>query len=239
MKIAYDFHIHSGLSPCSDKEMTPNNIINMAIIKGLDAIAITDHNSTINLEAFIRAGYNKDIIIIPGAEVTTKEEAHVLTLFSGLDEANKFQRIMEAGLPTKKNKAEFFGQQLIYCQDDNIVGEYQWMLSNALSLSMEDLVKVVDDLKGVSIPAHVNRPSFSILTNLGFISPELGLSTIEVTKGCSIEAFKEKNPSLKNYRILVNSDAHSLGDIQERESFLEVPSLDARAIIDVLRRKDL
>ena len=44
MKIYYDFHIHSCLSPCGDSEMTPNNLVNMAQLAGLSAIALTDHD---------------------------------------------------------------------------------------------------------------------------------------------------------------------------------------------------
>ncbi|KAB3531454.1 PHP domain-containing protein [Alkaliphilus serpentinus] len=237
MKIAYDFHIHSGLSPCSEDEMTPNNVINMAKLKGLDVIAITDHNSTLNLQAFLKVADKKEILIIPGAEITSKEEVHLLTLFSGMEEANDFQKIINQYLPQDDNNTKIFGNQRLYNERDEIIGEYEFLLNNTLSLSLEEIIQRVYSLNGAVIPAHIDRHSYSILSNLGFISPNLMLTTLEITMGCNLVEFNEKYPYLKDYRYIVNSDAHHLGSILERQSFLEVERLTAEAVIDKLRSK--
>ncbi|SCY16377.1 PHP domain-containing protein [Alkaliphilus peptidifermentans] len=238
MKVAYDFHIHSGLSPCSEDDMTPNNVVNMAILKGLDAIAITDHNSTLNVEAFTKVASDKKLIIIPGIEVSTKEEVHLIGLFRSLDEAKVFQGIIDQALPKTKNNAKVFGNQLLYNEKDEVIGEYDRLLFNAISLTVEDVVDEVNRLKGIVIPAHIDRNSFSILSNLGFISPALGLTTVEITSGCDINSIEAKHKYLNKYRKIANSDAHNLEAILERQSFLDVKELSCEEIINVLRNKN-
>ncbi|KAB3535925.1 PHP domain-containing protein [Alkaliphilus pronyensis] len=235
MRIAYDFHIHSGLSPCSCDDMSPNNIINMALLKGLDAIAITDHNSTLNLGAFQQLSINKNLLIVPGVEVTTKEEVHLLCLFESFNNAKGFQYIIDSTLPKINNSKSFFGNQLIYDHMDQVVDKYPLLLISALSLTVEEVVAEVSNLKGVVIPAHIDRKSYSILSNLGFISPNLKITTVEITTNCNISSFQEKHKYLRNYRKIINSDAHSLVDILERESYLEVKDLSCESIINELK----
>ena len=55
MKISYDLHLHSCLSPCADDDMTPYNIAGMAMLLGLQLLALTDHNSAKNCPAFFSA----------------------------------------------------------------------------------------------------------------------------------------------------------------------------------------
>ena len=123
MKLAVDFHIHTALSPCADKDMTPNNIVNMSILKGLDAIAITDHNSMENCEACIELSKNKDILVIPGMELQTKEEIHLLCLFKNIRSASQFQSLIYSRLKEQENIPEIFGRQFIFNKEDKIVGE--------------------------------------------------------------------------------------------------------------------
>ncbi|MDD3226480.1 MAG: PHP domain-containing protein, partial [Tissierellia bacterium] len=128
MKFYYDLHIHSDLSPCSSRDMTPNNIINMSLIKGLNIISVTDHNTADNLPAVMELSHKAGIKIIPGLEVTTKEEVHVLCYFKKLDKAMEFGRIIYDSLPFIKNNPEIFGEQNIYNSKDEITGTLEKLL---------------------------------------------------------------------------------------------------------------
>lgn len=214
----WDFHIHSGLSPCALDEMTPHNILNMALIKELDGIAITDHNSVENLNIFHRLAKIKDIGFLPGVEITTREEIHVLLFFEDLTPVNYIREVLEKNLPDIPNRKDIFGSQFIYGMDDQIVAEEGKLLTNATKLSFQDTIELSKDINGVLIPAHVDRKSFSVLSNLGFIPSEFMGKYIEISNGISIKEFYKAHPSTKKHHILQNSDAHQLISILEKEN---------------------
>lgn len=234
MMLAVDLHIHSGLSPCSDNDMTPNNVIRMAQLKGLDAIAITDHNSTRNLQSFLKVSEKHDMIFIPGVEITTKEEVHLLALFHNLTQAAKFQEILDATLPKINNNTKFFGNQYIYDEEDNIVEDYSKLLISAISLTLKETIDEVIKIGGLPIPAHIDRHSFSILSNLGFISPELNLKVVEITSTCDYTRLAKGHPYLCDYKKIISSDAHRLGAIFERNFLIETFSKEASEILSNL-----
>lgn len=237
MPIYYDLHIHTALSPCGDRSMTPNNIINMAMLKGLDVIAITDHNSTLNCRACIEVSKDKDIIVIPGIELQTKEEVHSICLFKNLSSLEKFQRFIDDKIPDKKNSPDFFGEQLILDKYDNIIDSESRLLMASVDVSLNKALEKVISLDGVLIPAHVDKGTFSIISNLGFIPMDLKISTIECSKSCDIQEFKSRYKYLEKYRILKNSDAHYLGDLSERDNFLDINIKSIDKIIDYLKVK--
>lgn len=238
MKLAVDLHIHSGLSPCAELTMTPNNIINMAKLKGLDAIAITDHNSLKNIEVFLKVANKNDIICIPGVEITTKEEVHVLGYFETIESVREFQRIIDMHLPRDKNNKEMFGNQLIYDENDNIIGEEQMLLSRSIGLSLEEIIDEIRKLNGIPIPAHINRNRFSIISNLGFINPELKINAIEICSYCDLKSVEKLCPKFESYNKIYSSDAHSLGQILEREFFVEVERQSIKGIINALEKSN-
>jgi predicted metal-dependent phosphoesterase TrpH len=169
MKAFYDLHIHSALSPCAENEMTPNNIVNMAYIKGLDIIAVTDHNSALNCEAVLKCAKNRGIVALAGMEIETKEEVHMVCFFPGLKEALKMHDIVNNSLPRIENREDIFGQQIIMDEDDNIICNYKQMLLTAADLSIDEVFEKVGQLGGVAVPAHIDRDSYSIISNLGII----------------------------------------------------------------------
>ncbi|QUH26045.1 PHP domain-containing protein [Serpentinicella alkaliphila] len=238
MKLAVDLHIHSGLSPCAEFTMTPNNIINMAKLKGLDAIAITDHNSLKNIEVFLKVANKNDIICIPGVEITTKEEVHVLGYFETIESVREFQRIIDMHLPRDKNNKEMFGNQLIYDENDNIIGEEQMLLSRSIGLSLEEIIDEIRKLNGIPIPAHINRNRFSIISNLGFINPELKINAIEICGYGDLKSVEKLCPNFESYNKIYSSDAHSLGQILEREFFVEVERQSIKCIINALEKSN-
>ncbi|HHW70795.1 MAG TPA: PHP domain-containing protein [Clostridiales bacterium] len=230
MKYAIDLHIHSALSPCAADDMTPNNIINMAILKGLDIIAITDHNSCDNIEAVMEVG-GDDIFIIPGMEVQSKEEVHLLCYFTDLDTIFTFDSIIRAKLPKILNDPNIFGNQYIMDSFDNIVSTRDELLLTSVDMTVDEITQEVRRLDGLVIPAHVDRMSYSILSQLGFIPSELEFSTLEVS---DLTAIDELN--LKGYNYILSSDAHFLGDIMEREMFVDLQYLDAYELLSLFRK---
>lgn len=231
----YDFHIHSALSPCGDNDMTPNNIVNMAAISGLDTIAISDHNSVRNVKAAMEVGKACGVSVIPGMEVETAEEVHILTLYPSIEAAEFVAQEVYKSLPDIKNRPDIFGEQRIMDSEDNIVGYEEKLLISPTSLSMEKLFDLVLSAGGIFIPAHVDRHSYSVLTNLGFIPDDLAISHIEISKGVEdLESYLNNRPDLKGYGIFRNSDAHYLENISQREAYI-----DCEDVSDIFKRRIL
>lgn len=224
--IFYDLHIHSALSPCGDKDMTPNNIVNMAAISGLDTIAVSDHNTVGNVRAVIEAGKRCGIKVIPGMEVETSEEVHILTLYPAIDAAEYVASRVYERLPDINNRPEIFGEQVYMDCNDKITGIEDKLLISPTSISFEELFDLVKSSGGLFIPAHVDRHSYSVLTNLGFIPDELDIKNIEVSKLTDVDSYLTARHELKKYSVFRNSDAHYLEDISVKDAFLNLDSID-------------
>lgn len=233
MKLYYDFHIHSALSPCGDNDMTPNNLINMSIIKGLDAVALTDHNACENVRAAAAVAGDK-IIFIPGMEVETSEEVHIVTLFPTADAAEEMQRILVDSSPFIPNRHEIFGNQYIMDENDEICGEIDRMLVTASGLDIYTVVAAAKDLGGIAYPAHIDRESYSVLSNLGFIPPDLDISAVEITEKSRTALEGEYS---NRYNIITSSDAHYLWDISERNHYIEVSDASVRGILNAISNR--
>ena len=236
MKIYYDFHIHSALSPCGDEDMTPNNIVNMALLKGLDAIAVTDHNSALNVRSCFECGEKAGLIVVPGMEIETSEDVHVVALFADVGSAENFGEIVSKNLPPIKNREDIFGSQVVLNADDEPVDTVSNLLSTATMLSLEEVVENIRMLGGVAIPAHVDKSSYSVISNLGFIPENLEFSTIEIKFADKKDSFVEAN-NLHAYKAIHNSDAHFLWDINEKEFYIDAENRSLQGIIDYLKQK--
>ena len=233
MKLYYDFHIHSALSPCGDNDMTPNNLIHMSRIKGLDAVALTDHNACENVRAAAAVAGDK-IIFIPGMEVETSEEVHIVTLFPTADAAEEMQRILVDSSPFIPNRPEIFGNQYIMDENDEICGEIDRMLVTASGLDIYTVVAAAKDLGGIAYPAHIDRESYSVLSNLGFIPPDLDISAVEITEKSRAALEGEYS---NRYNIITSSDAHYLWDISERNHYIEVSDTSVRGILNAISNR--
>lgn len=233
MKIFYDFHIHSALSPCGDNDMTPNNIVNMSYLKGLDAIAVTDHNSCGNVRAVTEAAQDMDLIVIPGMEIETSEEVHMVALFPDIQSAEEMEEILKKSCPPILNRAEIFGNQYYMDKNDEIIGEEERLLVTASGLDIYAVAEKVKALSGVVYPAHIDRDSYSVLSNLGFIPPDLDISAVEITKKNRERLCGEYD----NYEIITSSDAHYLGNISEKEFFIDVSDKNSLEILSNLLSK--
>lgn len=236
-ELFYDFHLHSCLSPCGDQDMTPNNIINMAYLKGLDIVALTDHNSSQNCKAFMEVGKKVGMITIPGMELCTSEDIHIVCLFKTLDGALEFEKVIRKNSPQIKNRAEIFGEQLILDSDDNVIGHEENLLINASGLSVTKALKLSRDFGGTCYPAHVDKMSNSIIAVLGVIPNECKFNTIELSKRCINEQrdkFLKENPSCSDKTIISSSDAHYLEDINEKINSLKLPDDSVETVINYL-----
>ena len=219
--IKYDFHMHSALSPCGDMDMTPNNMVNMAKLIGLDAIAVTDHNSIGNARSAMKVGESVGLKVVPGMEVETNEEVHILTLYPDISAAEYVAEIVYSRLPDIPNNPEIFGAQAFMDEEDNVIGYEDKTLISSADISINELFGYVEEAGGIFIPAHVDRHSYSVLTNLGFVPDDIDIKYIEVSRRTTdVAAYLESRKDLKRYGILRNSDAHYLEDIGEPDEDL-------------------
>lgn len=233
-RLSYDLHIHSCLSPCGDNENTPYNIAGMAVVKGLQVIALTDHNSSKNCGVFLRACEEYGVIGIPGMELTTSEEVHALCLFPDLEKAMKFDSYVHERILPIENKAEIFGNQFIIGDDDEPVGEEKTLLISATDISLDELYELVREYGGLMIPAHIDKTSDSIFSNLGFMPEEVPYKTVEMVHPEKLEEYLFLNPVLEGMKLIKDSDAHYLENISEPENFLEVEEESALGVLKAL-----
>ena len=237
MKFQYDFHIHSCLSPCGDTDMTPQNIVNMSRLMGYDVIALTDHNTARNCPAVMRAGEKAGILVIPGMELCTSEEVHVVCLFPTLENALQFSDYVYDTLPPVKNKPSIFGEQLICNENDEITGTEERLLITASGISCMKVVETVQKFGGICYPAHIDRSSFSILSNLGTIDESFGFTCAEIYDIIKEAELKERYPYLKKLKIISDSDAHYLETMRIPQNYIELPELTIDKIFDYLKRR--
>ncbi len=217
MTVRYDLHIHSALSPCGDPDMTPNNIVNMAMICGLDMIAVADHNTTGNIEAVMSVGERAGITVVPAMELETAEEIHVLCLFPTAEKARAFDReVVKPSLPPVENDVKIFGNQFLMDEEDRIIGEETRYLLNATEISIDDLPTLIQKYNGVAVPAHIDKSTKSLVGNFGMVGEYMGFSSFELSRNLP-EGFIDATPGLgsRSYRYIHNSDAHYLQDIGE------------------------
>jgi len=205
-----DFHIHTCLSPCAELEMSPQAIIQQAKIKELDIIGICDHNSAENVSALKQAADDCEICLLPGMEVTSIEEVHILALFDEIESAIQLQEIVYANLPGE-NDEDTFGMQVIVNVHGEVLSFNKKLLIGASNLTVDETVYTIHSLNGLAIAAHIDRESFSLISQLGFVPEELALDALEISPLTSHNnALKKYNPRLP---LTSSSDAHNLKDI--------------------------
>ena len=211
-RVRADLHIHSCLSPCGDEEMRPRALVSQAMAKGLDMIAISDHNSAENTAAFISAGDEKGLKVLPGIEVTSKEEIHLLAIFDSQEDCTALQNLIYQNLPGE-NVEEVFGPQTVVNERDEKIGVNRRMLIGATLLPFEQIVSVVHSLQGIAIASHIDRQAFSLLGQLGFIPEGVPLDGLEISSRTSKQEAKSRFRSYQHYSFVWFSDAHRLEDI--------------------------
>ena len=236
----YDLHIHSCLSPCADNDNTPNNLVGMGVLAGLQIMALTDHNTCRNCPAFFEAAKRQGIIPVPGMELTTAEEIHMVCLFPTLEEAMAFDGEIDRRRIRVRNRADIFGDQLITDGDDQVVGTEEFLLSNATTVSVEESVTLTAAFGGVCYPAHIDREANGIIAVLGGLPDSPPFPCVELHDG-EREAEYRARFLRPDTRVVVGSDAHFLWDVRDKQYALEIPdepyssALVRRGLIDYLK----
>jgi PHP family Zn ribbon phosphoesterase len=237
--IRCDLHIHSALSPCSDDDMTPGNIVGMAMLNGLDVIAVTDHQSCGNCAAAMQISAEMSgPLVVPGMEAASSEEIHLLCLFSTLAKACEFEKIIRDSIIPRENRPDIFGHQYYYDKDDLITGEEKQLLLMPAMLSCDEIAAIVFEMGGACLPAHVDREANSMLETLGSIPDTFPGSWIELSNKSDPVIWHDNHPDLREKRFLVNSDAHRLEDIADPGWPLRLPDFtsDERGLELLLKR---
>ena len=211
-----DLHLHTVLSPCAEIEMIPPLIVRRALELNLGAIAVTDHHCAANVPAVIDAARGTGLTVLPGMEVQTREEVHMLCLFDTLEQVMEWQNAIFSALPDRPNNAEVFGAQYVVDATGDYLYTEDRLLAASTSLSVEQVVDGVNALAGICLPAHVDRPSYSILANLGFVPPRLDIAGIELSRLTTPQKLVQLLPALAQYGMIVNGDAHRLAEMTAR-----------------------
>ncbi|OGP57962.1 MAG: hypothetical protein A2162_00415 [Deltaproteobacteria bacterium RBG_13_52_11b] len=214
-----DLHIHTVLSGCAEVEMIPPLILRQAKRMGLSLIAVTDHNACHNAEAVIQASAGSGVHVLPGMELHSKEEVHLLCLFDTVHQCRQWQEDVFHRLPPLVNKEEAFGAQYVVDSLGEWVRTEERFLAGAVDMGLEEVIAEVHSIGGIVIPAHVDRPSFSLISNLGLIPDSLKVRALEVTPQFVPDIGFQKWPQLKAWCLIVNGDAHRLQEIQNRTLF--------------------
>ncbi|MFZ6016770.1 MAG: PHP domain-containing protein [Nitrospirota bacterium] len=208
-----DLHIHTCLSPCADPYMTPYRIVEKAASLGLNIIAICDHNSIENAEVARRVAKGKGINALPGIEVTSSEEVHIVGLFGDIDSALRLQDIVYENLQPGENDEDAFGMQVIVNEYDKVLGFNKRLLIGSTRLSVNKIVELIHSFSGLAIAAHIDREGFGIIGQLGFIPPDLKLDALEISPSISVEKARIRFKEYSHIPWITSSDAHNLNDI--------------------------
>ncbi len=221
-----DLHIHTCLSPCADLDMYPSALVERSVAEGLDVIGICDHNASENVRYVIEAAREKPIHVLPGMEISSREEAHVIALFENIDKLLRVQAVVYAALPGS-NREEIFGCQAIVNASDEVEGFNDRLLIGSTDLSLREIVEAIHALEGIAIAAHIDRESFSVLGQLGFIPPDIRFDALEISRGTALGDARKRYPDLNGYPFIESSDAHFIRDIGKGSAriFMKEPSL--------------
>jgi len=209
-----DLHVHTCLSPCAGDEMTPPAIVRRAAELGLDAIGVTDHNACDNAAAVREAGARIGLAVLGGMEVTSSEEAHLLALFDDPYALAELAARVAASL-SGENDPSFFGEQLAADADGRVVGRVGRLLAASCALSLAELVATIHDLAGIVIASHVDRPSLSVTSQLGFIPADLELDGVEFSPRAASLDPQTRAGLAAGREWCSSSDAHRLEDLGE------------------------
>lgn len=234
MFFRYDLHNHSCLSPCGDNDMTPYNLVNMAKLLDLDVIALTDHNTCLNCPAAVKVGEEIGITVVPGMELCTAEEVHVVCLFPDVESALAFSAYVRENMPPVKNREDIFGEQRIMDERDNIIGKEELLLTTACNIGIYQVPELVKSYGGCAFPAHIDRSSYSVISNLGGIDLSMGFICAELTDKADVDAYLERYPDLKRMKLLFDSDAHYLENMNMNPKHIQLNSLSAEKVVEYI-----
>lgn len=219
-----DLHIHTCLSPCAELDMTPSFIVQAASEKGIDIIAITDHNSSENIVAAQQCAEKHSMTVLAGMEITSAEEAHILALFDNADNIQRFQEIIYNSLLPGENDVQRFGEQVIVNEKDEVLGFNTRMLIAATEMPAQSITAYIHEFGGISVASHIDKAVFSIVSQLGFIADDMGFDALEMSPNISRELAEEQFKLYNDFTWISSSDAHHPQDIGRRTSTFYIKS---------------
>ncbi len=211
-----DLHVHTILSACAEVEMIPPLIVARARALGLELIAVTDHNAAHNVAAVIEAAAGTELTVLPGMEVQSREEVHLVCLFDRVEQVQAWQERVFTALPARENDEAFFGAQYVVDAGGEYLYTEKRLLAVSTALSVEEVVAGVGGLGGIVLAAHVDRPAYSLIANLGFVPPGLPIAGIELSRHADTAKVVRRLPQVAGHGLLVNGDAHRLAEMTAR-----------------------
>lgn len=216
-----DLHIHSVLSPCAQREMLPQCIILEALEKKIDIIALCDHNACDNVEITVALGNRFGVWVVPAIEVETREEVHLVCYFPTVSQLHNFNGFISRSLLPIPLREDIWGEEWIVGEEGQVISKKDCLLVYPSSLSLEEVVTLVNSCGGVVVPAHVDRKHYSIISQLGFIPPNLGIRIVEVSQGVRWKEVIEQF-GLHRFQVLSSSDAHTLNEIGTGKTYFSM-----------------
>ncbi len=232
-----DLHVHTALSPCAAVEMIPPLIVRQALAQGLDLIAITDHNASANAGAVQRAAAGTTLTVLPGMEIQTSEEVHVLCLFDTLEQSLAWQEEVDARMTAEQNVPEVFGEQFVVDETGEFLRHETRLLAGSVAIRFDEVIREVRRRGGLAIPAHVDRPAYSLSANLGFPPPDLSVDALEISAHTTPPAACQRFPWLADYPLVQGGDVHHLEDFAATTVFaLAAPTIEEIRL--ALRNRD-
>jgi PHP family Zn ribbon phosphoesterase len=211
-KFRADLHVHTVLSPCAEVDMIPPLIVQQALEQKIDLIAITDHNASANVAPVQKAAEGTGLTVLPGMEVQSREDVHLLTIFETLDALNTWQAEVDGALPDKQNNSNLFGEQFVVDETGEFLRNEPRLLLTSTHFSIDEVFEKVSALGGIVIPAHVERKTYGLLPTLGLISEQWDVSALEISRRTTPEKLVETFPAVRNFPLIQSGDVHRLDE---------------------------
>ncbi len=215
-----ELHSHTVLSPCAEVEMIPPLIVQAALEKGINLLAVTDHNASANVIAVQKAAQDTGLIVLPGMDLQTREEVHLLCLFDTLDQLEAWQSVVNEHLPPLENNIEYFGEQFVVDETGEFVRREAQLLLTSADLSLDEAIGAVSSIEGLAIPAHVDRKANGLLEILGFVPANIPIEALEISRHISIDLAPLRYPQIRGYPLVRDGDAHRLNEFLGVNEFL-------------------
>jgi hypothetical protein len=202
--------MHTVLSPCAEVEMIPPLIVSEALERGIELIAITDHNASANVSAVMQAAQGSGLTVLPGMELQTREEVHLLCIFQDLSVLSDWQAFIDQRMPAMENRPDYFGEQFIVDFTGDFLAREDRLLLTSAEISLDEAALEVTRRGGLAIPAHVDRKTFGLIANLGFLPEGVPIEAIELSRHVDPARADQLFPQMKGVPRIQSGDVHRL-----------------------------